>query len=92
MARTTVKLNHREIQSYLDGGHGVRSMLESKAKSALAAAQSDPHDDSGAYEDSLQIDEVHTDRMVLRVGSDIDYAMVQEARYGVLARALDAAS
>jgi hypothetical protein len=89
MARTAVKLNHSEIQSYLDGGHGVRELLHAKAAPVEAAAKADPHDASGAYEDSIHIEEDHTDRLVVRVVADVDYALVQEARYGVLARALD---
>lgn len=91
MARTTIRLNHREIQSYLDGGHGVGEMLHAKAQPVLASAQADPHDDTGAYEGSLRIEEAHTDRLVVRVVADVDYALVLEARYGILARALDAA-
>lgn len=91
MARTTVRLNSREVQSYLDGDHGVEALLESAAQNVLSAAQSDPHDLTGAYEDSLHIETTHTDRMVKRVVADVPYAMVQEARYGVLSRALDSA-
>lgn len=91
MARSTLRLNHAGIQSYLDGGHGVRELLRGKAEAVLSAAQSDPHDDTGAYEASLHIEEAHTDRLVVRVVADVDYALVQEARYGVLSRALDAA-
>ena len=91
MASTRVRLNSSEIQSYLDGGHGVRELLHSKAQPVLAAAQADPHDASGAYEDSLHITEDHTDRLVVRVVADVDYSHVLEANYGILARALDAA-
>ncbi len=90
MARTQVRLNSAEIQSYLDGEHGVGEMLRSRAEAVLSAAQADPHDASGAYEDSLHIEEDHTDRLVVRVVADVPYAIVQEARYGVLSRALDA--
>jgi hypothetical protein len=91
MARSTVRLNSSEVQSYLDGSHGVREMLRGKAEQVLAAAQADPHDASGDYEASLEIAEDRTDRLVFRVGSSIEYVYVQEARYGVLSRALDAA-
>ncbi len=91
MARSTVRLNSPEVQSYLDGGHGVEGLLEDAAAKVLSAAQADPHDASGAYEASLHIETVHTDRMVKRVVADVPYAMVQEARYGVLSRSLDAA-
>lgn len=89
MARTRITINHSEIQSYLDGAHGVEAMLESAAQSALSAAQSSAPVASGTYRDSLHIETDHTDRMVKRVASDVDYAMVVEANTGNLARALD---
>lgn len=91
MATTRLKLNSSEVQSYLDGDHGVEALLESAAQNVLGAAQSDPHDASGNYEASLHIETDRTDRMVKRVVADVPYAMVQEARYGVLSRALDSA-
>jgi hypothetical protein len=91
MARATVRLNHSEIQSYLDGDHGVEAMLEESAQRALSAAQGSAPVASGAYRDSLRIETDHTDRMVKRVVSDVDYAMVVEANTGNLARAIDAA-
>lgn len=89
--RNAIRLNSAEIQSYLDGEHGVREMLLAHAEPVLAAAQADPHDASGEYEGSLHIEETHTDRLVVRVVADAPHALVQEARYGVLSRALDAA-
>ncbi len=92
MATTSrLVLNHSEVQSYLDGGHGVDDLLESAAERALSAAQSSAPVASGAYRDSLHLETDHTDRMVVRVISDVDYAMVVEANTGNLARALDAA-
>jgi hypothetical protein len=70
----------------------VRSMLKNKADPVLSAAQADPHDASGAYEGSLHIVDDTTDRAVVRVVADVPYALVLEANYGILARALDAAS
>lgn len=91
MPGTRVTLNHTEIQSYLDGAHGVEAMLDASAERALAAAQSSAPVASGAYRDSLRVETDHTDRMVKRIVSDVDYAMVVEANTGTLARALDAA-
>lgn len=92
MARNVqVKLNSREIQSYLDGDHGVSEMLREKAERVLSAAIDDPHDDTGEYEASLHIEEAHTDRLVVRVVADAYHAWIVESRFGVLARALDAA-
>lgn len=92
MARTPVVLNHAGIQSYLDGGHGVRELLRGRAERVLSAAQSDPHDDTGEYEAGLHIEEAHTDRLVVRVVSGDWKGHILEARYGILARALDAAA
>jgi hypothetical protein len=69
----------------------VRAMLTDHAQPVLSAAQADPHDDSGAYEASLHIEQATTDRAVVRVVADVPYSHVVEANYGVLARALDAA-
>lgn len=86
-----VKLNSREIQSYLDGGHGVSAMLHSKAAPVLAAAKAAAPVDTGDYESSLHIEEDHTDRLVVRVVASDYKAGILEARYGILARAIDAA-
>ena len=85
------KLNHSGIQSYLDGGHGVSSLLHSKAQAVLSAAQGSAPVDSGDYQASLHIEEDHTDRMVVRVVADVPYSHVVEADQGVLSRALGAA-
>ena len=86
-----IKLNHGTIQSYLDGGHGVSELLHSKAEAVADALRADPHDDTGAFEDGVMVEEVHTDRMVLRVGSTDWKGHVLEVKYGLHARALDAA-
>lgn len=86
-----VQLNHAGIQSLLDGAQGVDSLLRSKAEAVLAHAQADPHDDTGDYEAGLHIEEDHTDRLVVRVVSGDWKGHILEAKYGILARALDAA-
>ena len=92
MATTSrLVLNHAEVQSYLDGSHGVEGLLEASAQNALSAAQGSAPVSSGAYRDSLHIETDHTDRMVKRVVSDVDYALVVEANTGCLSRALDSA-
>lgn len=91
MARSTIVINHREIQTYLDGAHGVEALLERSAQNVLGAAQSSAPVASGAYRDSLHIDTDKTDRMVKRVVAEVDYALVVEANTGNLARALDSA-
>lgn len=89
--RNALRLNHREVQSYLDGDHGVENMLEESAQRVLSAAQSSAPVRSGDYRDSLHIETDHTDRMVKRVVSDAPHAFVVEANTGNLSRALDSA-
>lgn len=91
MGRSLIKLNHGGIQSYLDGGHGVSAMLHSRAEAVRAAAQADPHDDTGDYERGIIIRDDHTDRLAVRVVATDWKSYILEAKYGILARALDAA-
>lgn len=91
MAGTRITINHSEIQSYLDGDHGVEDMLDGHVERALSAAQASAPVASGAYQDSLHIVTDHTDRMVKRVVSDVPHAFVVEANTGNLARSLDSA-
>lgn len=91
MASTRVRLNSSEVQSYLDGDHGVSAMLQAAASRVLSAAQSSAPVESGEYLGSLHIETDHTDRMVVRVVSDAPHAWVVEANEGTLARALDSA-
>lgn len=82
------RLNSHGIQSYLDGDHGVSALVRGEAAKVLAAAQSSAPVESGDYQASLRIEETHTDRLVVRVVADVDYAMVVEAKTGNLARSL----
>lgn len=88
--RTKVKLNHRTVQEYLDGEHGVAELLERRVQRALESARTTAPVDTGHYRRTLQIETAHTDRMVKRVIARADYAWVVEAKHGVLARSLDA--
>lgn len=78
-------------QEFLDGQHGVESPLNRSATGVESAARATAPVDTGEYLDSIHIETDHTDRMVKRVISNVPYAMIVEARDGVLARALDAA-
>lgn len=89
MARR-VKLNHSGMAALLKSDD-VRGLLTSKAQRVLAAAQADPHDDTGAYEAGLHIEQATTDRAVVRVVSGDYKGHILEARYGILARSLDSA-
>lgn len=88
MATSQVKINHSEIQAYLDGGNGVEAMLDSAAEAALSRARSNSPVVTGAYRASLRVETDHTDRMVKRVTAGVDYAIAVEAQHGVLASAL----
>lgn len=91
MARVRVKLNSAGMAELLNSA-GVRQDLTARAERVLDAAQADPHDATGTYEASLHIEQATTDRAVVRVASDdVPKAFVLESRYGILARALDAA-
>lgn len=85
-----VTLNHAGMGALLKSD-AVRDGLTARAEQALAAAQASAPVESGAYRDSLHLEQDTTDRAVVRVVSDVDYAMVVEANTGNLARALDAA-
>ena len=79
------------MQQYLDGHHGVRGDLVSRAERVLAAAKADPHDDTYAYEEGLQIQGVALRPAAVRVVSTDGNRATSWAKYGILARALDAA-
>ena len=91
MARNIgVKMNGEGIGEVLNSS-GVRAELTKRAERVLAAAQSSAPVASGAYRDSLHIEQDTTDRAVARVVSGDFKGHILEARYGILARALDAA-
>lgn len=85
-----VKLNSPGVAALLKSEE-VRAMLTEKARPVLAAAIADPHDDTGDYENSLQIQQTTTDRAVVRVIATDRKSHILEAKYGILSRALDSA-
>lgn len=88
MAR--IELKSPGVKELLNSA-SVRSFLTARAQPVLAAAKADPHDDTGAYEAGLRIEQATTDRAVVRVVSGDFKGHILEAKYGILARALDAA-
>lgn len=90
MARFKVTLNHAGMSELLKSS-GVRAMLTTKIQPVYAAAKADPHDETGAYELMLHVEQATTDRAVVRVVSGNWKGHILEAKYGILARALDAA-
>lgn len=87
-ALSRFKLNSRGIQSYLDGNHGVESMLDAEAQAVAGRAKANAPVDSGDYQASIHVETDHTDRMRKRVVADASYAMVVEKDTGNLARSL----
>lgn len=86
-----IKLSSRGIQGVLSGSQ-VRARLTESAERVLGAAQADPHDDTGDYEAGLHIEQDETsERAVVRVVSGDHKGHILEAKYGILARALDSA-
>lgn len=86
-----VTLNSAGIQQMLKSAE-VRAMLTAHAEPVLAAAKADPHDDTGAYENGLHIEQITTkSRAVVRVVSGDWKGHILEAEFGILARALDSA-
>jgi hypothetical protein len=90
MAKTRVTLNGRGMKELLHSSE-VRDDLTRRATPVLAVAQASAPVESGAYRDSLRIEQATTDRAVVRVIADVDHGLVVEAKTGTLARALDAA-
>lgn len=83
-------MNSRGMGEMLKGDD-VRADLTSRMQSALDQARSSAPVASGAYRDSLRIEQATTDRVAVRIVSDVPHALVVEANTGNLARALDAA-
>ncbi len=90
MARVRTRISSAGMAELLKSD-GVRGLLQAPAERVLAAAKADPHDDTGAYEDGLHIEQDTTDRAVTRIVSGDKKGHILEARYGILARSLDAA-
>lgn len=85
-----VTLNHSGMAALLKSSE-VRAELHRIAAPVLQAAIDDPHDDTGDYESGLRIEDDTTDRAVVRVVASDWKSFILEAKYGILARALDAA-
>lgn len=94
MPKHVVKLNHAEIGKLLraEGRYrGVRDELTRRMERVEAKAKADAPVETGAYRDSIHIEQDTTDRAVVRVVADVPHAHLVEANTGNLSRALDAA-
>lgn len=89
MAATKVRLNHSWFKAFLKSD-AARAIVKPPAGRVLAEARAIAAVDTGAYRDSLHIEEATTDRVVERVATGVRYGMVVEVRDSTLRRALDA--
>jgi len=85
-----VRLNRAGMRELLRSD-GVRHELTRRMDGVESAAKASAPVDSGAYRDSIHVEQDTTDRAVVRVVADADHALVVESKTGNLARALDAA-
>lgn len=79
--------NSRGIRTFLNSRTAERAITE-PADRVLAAARASAPVRSGRYRNSLHKEFARTDRVVVRVGSDLDYTLALEALLGVLGKAL----
>lgn len=84
-----IKLDHAGMAALLKSAE-VRDALTQRAEKVLAKAKADAPVDTGAYRDSLHIEQATTDRAVVRISGGTDHDWIVEAKTGNLARALDA--
>lgn len=87
--RVNVRLNSPGVAKVLND-NGVRGFLQSLARRVEQVAKANAPVDTGAYRDSIHIENATTDRAVVRVVADDEKAMLVESRTGNLARAVDA--
>lgn len=85
-----VKLNSAEFRRILRSPGAFAALLP-MGERVLAKAKADAEVATGEYRESLHLEQVITDRAVVRVVSKTDHSIAVEARTGNLARALDAA-
>lgn len=91
MAKTRVKMDSAGARELLSSPK-VAAHLESLGERVAAAMGSTAPVESGALAASHRVEaEQHGDRVVVRVGSDLDYAAAIAVATGYMARALDAA-
>lgn len=87
MAKPEIRLNSAGIKALLHSD-GVAEVLYNEAEHVLSEARRNAPVDTGAYKNSLGIEEATTDRVVVRVVAHDRKAALVESRRGVLSRAL----
>lgn len=91
MARTRVQMLSPGSRSVLLDP-GVEAELRRRAQAAASSFSGQAVRLTGAYASSAEVVmERHGDRLVAKVRAGVPYSMKLEAKYGAMARALDAA-
>lgn len=87
-----LELNHATIGALLNGEFGMAGVLQGEGDKVLGAAKAAAPVVTGTYQASLYTRVYHTDRMVVNVASDLDYAPAVERKHHTLTKALGASS
>jgi len=87
MARVTFKVDRRAVRRLLNSRTAERAVTD-PGERVLAGARAAAPVRTGRYRNSLRLEVGRTDRVVARVGSDVEYAVYLEAELGILSRAL----
>lgn len=90
MAKARVTLHSAGVADVLKG-RKTRDLLRAHAERVASAARSSAPVETGAYRESIHVEDVTTDRAVARVVASAPHAHLVEARVGTLARALGSA-
>lgn len=69
----------------------VRADMHTRAERVAEAARASAPVDTGAYRDSIHVEDATTDRAVGRAVADVSYALALEARTRTLGTSIDAA-
>lgn len=87
MPKGGFKLNSAGVGELLKSAE-VRAQCTKAAEGVLGRAKGNAPVDSGAYRDSIHIEQDTTDRAAVRVVADVPYATIVESKTGNLARSL----
>lgn len=90
MAKVKVTLRPDGMKALLNDP-GVAAEVHRRAEAVAARARASAPVASGAYRDSIHVQDARTDRAVARVVASVPYALLVESKTGNLTRALDAA-
>lgn len=87
MASTRIEWNDKTPEEILKS-EGVRAMLRRRAEAVAERAKANAPVETGAYRESIRVEDDTTDRAVARVVARAPHALLVEIETGNLARAL----